>query len=124
MSEENYKGYIRIPNIVKRDSRLTCIAKLLYGDILSLSSRQSICYAGNKYFSNQYSCSTKTISRAIKLLEELNYITINNNNNSKRYLTPLVETGTKLSNHKDNGVQHNKINKKGFINVDGENIYV
>ena len=124
MSEESYKGYIRIPNIVKRDSRLTCIAKLLYGDILSLSSRQSICYAGNKYFSNQYSCSTKTISRAIKLLEEFNYITINNNNNSKRYLTPLIETGTKLSSNRDSSVQHNKIKKKGFINVDGENIYV
>ena len=124
MSEENYKGYIRIPNIVKRDNRLTCIAKLLYGDILSLSSRQSICYAGNKYFSNQYSCSTKTISRAIKLLEEFNYITINNNNNSKRYLTPLVETGTKLSSNRDSNVQHNKIKNKGFINVDGENIYV
>lgn len=124
MSEENYKGYIRIPNIVKRDNRLTCIAKLLYGDILSLSSRQSICYAGNKYFSIQYSCSTKTISRAIKLLEEFNYITINNNNNSKRYLTPLVETGTKLSSNRDSNVQHNKIKKKGFINVDGENIYV
>tara|TARA_Y100001938_G_scaffold147000_1_gene227194 strand:+ start:4037 stop:4408 length:372 start_codon:yes stop_codon:yes gene_type:complete len=123
MSKDNCKGYVRIPNAIKCDNRLTAMARLLYGDILSLSS-SSGCYAGNKYFSNTYSCSIKTISRAIKQLEEYGYIQIENNNNSKRYIIPLLNTETKMSKYKDKGVSHNKNNKKGFINVDGEQIYV
>ena len=38
MSKDNCKGYVRIPNAIKCDNRLTAMARLLYGDILSLSS--------------------------------------------------------------------------------------
>ena len=122
---ENFKGYIRIPNEVKKDNRLTPLSRLIYGDIISLSS-SSGCYAGNTYFSKVYGCSSKTISRAIKQLEDYCYIEIQNKNNSKRFIKPLVliEGGTKMSKYKDKKVSHNKINKKGFIEVDVEKIYV
>ena len=127
MQEESYKGYIRIPNQVKCDARLSNLSKLLYGDILSLSSSK-ICYAGNKYFSNLYSCSTKTITRSIKQLSEFCYIEIINHNNSKRSIKPLIlienSSKTKMSRSWDNKVSHNKKSKKGFIDVDGEQIYV
>ena len=66
--------YAIIPADVRYDENLKDKAKLLYGEITSLSSKDGICYASNKYFAELYGVTTTTISLLIKDLVDNGYI--------------------------------------------------
>ena len=66
--------YAIIPANVRYDNELKDKAKLLYGEITSLSTKDGYCYASNKYFANLYDVSTTTISLLIKNLIDRGYI--------------------------------------------------
>ena len=66
--------YAIIPANVRYDSNLNANAKLLYGEISSLSNKYGYCIATNEYFSNLYNVSTRTITDWIKSLEDLFYV--------------------------------------------------
>lgn len=68
--------YAVIPIIIMRDKRLKLGARLLYGEITSLSNKEGFCWASNKYFSDLYDCSKDTISRWITELKECGYISV------------------------------------------------
>lgn len=72
IEKPNY--YAIIPADVRYDENLKDKAKLLYGEITSLSSKDGICYASNKYFAELYGVTTTTISLLIKDLIENGYI--------------------------------------------------
>lgn len=66
--------YAIIPASIRYDDRLPPNAKLLYGEISALTSRDGFCYASNAYFADLYKCSTKSVSRLISTLEGCGYI--------------------------------------------------
>lgn len=77
MNEENKIGYYAIiPATVRYDDQLTDKAKLLYGEITCLSSKEGYCYATNKYFAKLYNCTNRAIQNAISKLQERGYINI------------------------------------------------
>ena len=54
--------YILIPSEVITNSELTDGAKLLYGEVLFLSSRKDYCFATNDYFAKLNSVSKRTVN--------------------------------------------------------------
>ena len=72
--EEKPNYYAIIPAEVRYDPELKDKAKLLYGEITSLSNKTGCCYASNKYFAELYGISATTVSLLIKNLVERGYI--------------------------------------------------
>lgn len=72
METPNY--YAIIPANVRYDKNLKDKAKLLYGEITSLSNKDGYCWATNRYFAELYDVSTTTISTLIKNLVDRGYI--------------------------------------------------
>jgi hypothetical protein len=68
--------YAIIPASVRYDKSLTPNAKLLYGEITALCSKEGFCWAANEYFSELYEVSERSISAWIKQLAALKYIEI------------------------------------------------
>ena len=75
MNENQKKSYYAIiPANIRYDPNLTANAKLLYGEITALCNERGYCWATNRYFSDLYSVSEKTITRWINDLKEKKYI--------------------------------------------------
>ncbi|BDD07459.1 helix-turn-helix domain-containing protein [Aureibacter tunicatorum] len=82
ITKPNY--YAIIPAQVRYDNNISDKAKLLYGEITSLSNKEGYCYASNKYFANLYDCSESTISRLISQLHKSNHIDVRLEANTNR----------------------------------------
>ncbi|MBP3597351.1 MAG: helix-turn-helix domain-containing protein [Clostridia bacterium] len=52
----------------KYNNELTQRAKLIYGEISSLSNKMGHCFATNNYFAKLYRCTNRTIQNAISKL--------------------------------------------------------
>ena len=72
--EDKPNYYAIIPAEVRYDINLKDKAKLLYGEITSLSDKNGYCYATNKYFADLYGVTTTTISLLINNLIDKGYI--------------------------------------------------
>ena len=72
--KRNY--YAIIPAHIRYDSELIPNAKLMYGEITSLSNEKGFCYATNSYFANLYNVSKVSISKWINQLKEKGYIEV------------------------------------------------
>ncbi|WP_270648779.1 helix-turn-helix domain-containing protein [Limosilactobacillus mucosae] len=73
-----------LPAKVRYDSRLKDEAKVLYSEILLLSSQKGYCYATDKYLAESYSSSQRSINRHIASLKNLGYIKIETERKGKR----------------------------------------
>lgn len=71
---DNTGYYAVIPAEVRYDKDLNANAKLLYGELTSLSNQTGYCWAKNEYFAELYSLSERTVSRLIAQLESKGYI--------------------------------------------------
>lgn len=76
MSVEMPNYYAVIPANVRYDKRLKPNAKLLYGEITSLTNKTGYCWAENSYFADLFEVSTETISRWVSQLEKLGYLSV------------------------------------------------
>ena len=72
----NRPSYYSIIPARVRYSDLKPNAKLLYGEISSLTHKEGYCYAQNKYFAELYNVSKNTISLWIAQLHRYNFIVI------------------------------------------------
>ena len=98
MAEFDKKSYYAIiPANVRYDKDLSPNAKLLYGEITALCNEKGYCWAENKYFSELYGVSKKSISKWISSLSEKGYISTKLTYKSggkeidKRYITIVHE---------------------------------
>jgi len=66
--------YAVIPAEVRYNQTLSAGAKLLYGEISALATRDGYCWASNQYFADLYQTTERTISRQIALLEQCGFI--------------------------------------------------
>lgn len=66
--------YMVIPSEIW-DANITAKAMILYGHITVLSNKKKYCYATNNYFEEVMKCSSSVIKRAIKELEDNQFIT-------------------------------------------------
>lgn len=67
--------YIIIPLEIARNNDLTPNAKLLFGEILSLTKSTGKCYASNSYFARQMHATNKSIINWLRVLKAKNLIT-------------------------------------------------
>lgn len=74
--ESNPNFYAIIPADVRYDKDLPPNAKLLYGEISALTSKEGFCWASNEYFSKLYDVDKNTISRWVSALKEKGYIRV------------------------------------------------
>lgn len=72
---ENPNYYAVIPASV-RYSDIPPNAKLLYGEITALCSKEGFCWASNQYFADLYKVQPTTISEWIKILNDNDFIKI------------------------------------------------
>lgn len=125
--KEKPNYYAIIPADVRYDNELKDKAKLLYGEITSLSDKYGYCYASNKYFAELYGVTVTTISLLIKNLVEKGYIEseIKYKEGSKEILNRYLKIikGGYLNNFKEGylkKVKDNNIN----INNTSNNKYI
>ena len=74
MNNPNY--YAILTSEVRYCPDLSAQEKLLFAEITALTSKDGVCFAGNKYFADLYNLSSVTISRQISNLEKLGFIKI------------------------------------------------
>ncbi len=89
--EKNYN--ISLTREVKTENSLPPLARLIYGDICTLSKNNGKCFATNKFLAKEYGVSEKTISRHITALVKAGYIKTEmvrtDYGGYLRYITPL-----------------------------------
>lgn len=76
--------YSVVPAEVKYNNELTESAKLIYGEISSLSNKIGYCFATNGYFAKLYKCTNRTIQNAISKLQEKGFIKVVIENRNQR----------------------------------------
>lgn len=122
--------YAVIPANVRYCKDIPMGAKLLYGEISSLTNEKGYCWAKNSYFEELYQVDKKTIIRWINKLIELNFIKkikVDNtefqrclaitNSGGDKNVTPSLknipqgETKMSLSNNKENITRDKKIKR-------------
>ena len=116
MGKDKPSYYAVIPSSVRYDNRLKANSKLLYGEITALCNKEGFCWAGNRYFSELYGVSEKSITRWINDLVDAGHIrseVTKNGEGTSRTITlcPLDKNvlggETELSNGSDKNVPHN-----------------
>lgn len=95
--EDKPNYYSIIPATVRYDKELKANEKLLYGEITSLCNDKGYCWASNKYFSELYNVSTRSITEWVSNLESKNYISIRYDKDNKRYISILDTLWKKTS---------------------------
>lgn len=125
--KEKPNYYAIIPADVRYDNELKDKAKLLYGEITSLSDKYGYCYASNKYFAELYGVTVTTISLLIKNLVEKGYIEseIKYKEGSKEILNRYLKIikGGYLNNFKEGYLKKIKDNNIN-INNTSNNKYI
>lgn len=66
--------YAIIPADVRYNQDLSANAKLLYGEISALASREGFCFASNQYFASLYQVTPRSVVRMVKQLEACGFI--------------------------------------------------
>lgn len=101
--------YAILPSEIRYDKALSHLEKLIYAEIGSLSNKEGYCYASNKYFSDHFGNTERTVSRAINKLSNKGYIfTLIEGHNRRIYLNThsidLSNLKTKMSTAIDKNV--------------------
>lgn len=110
--------YSVVPAEVKYNNELTQRAKLIYGEISSLSNKTGYCFATNNYFAKLYRCTNRTIQNAISKLQENGFIkvVIENRNQRKIYLASDIGSEEKLTECENNVIGYEDIFAGGHEN--------
>ncbi|MDO5329043.1 MAG: helix-turn-helix domain-containing protein [Coriobacteriia bacterium] len=105
------------PNLIRYDSRLTPLARLIYTEFLLLANNeQGYCYVGNTTLSQWYSVNHATISRCIKQLEQYGYIKVKRSRKNNKHLKNKIY----IVDNVEKVLQKCNIKEKSIANVQQE----
>ena len=76
MAERTPALWAVIPAAVRYDKELRPNAKLLYGEISALATREGYCWASNAYFGDLFDLAPKTVAQLIGQLERKGYVRV------------------------------------------------
>lgn len=76
MDKNNPSYYAIIPAHVRYAAVIGMGAKMMYGEITALSSKEGYCFASNGYFAKLYDVTPQAISKWIKQLEQAGFVSI------------------------------------------------
>lgn len=93
-----------IPAYVRYDKELSANARLLYGELTALASKEGYCWASNNYFADLYDVDVRTVSRWLEQLKEKDYIEIDT---QKRGMEWDRRIYIKICLRRDNNVHSN-----------------
>lgn len=97
----NPSFYAVIPAHVRYCKDLEPLARLLYGEITALCSKEGYCWANNEYFADQYNVETRTVQRWLKSLKDKGFIFIEHEKDSKRKIWIHKEIKEKIRDDKN-----------------------
>ena len=83
--------YAIIPANIRYDDNLSASEKLMYGELTCLTNKLGYCYASNNYFAKLYGKDPSTISRWVKNLEKLRYITVSYEYEGKQITRRIIK---------------------------------
>ena len=86
----NPNYYAILTSDVRYSPVLSAQEKLLFAEITALTSKDGVCFAGNKYFADLYGLSTVTISRQISALEKEGFIKIDYEKNGAKVKKRII----------------------------------
>jgi DNA-binding MarR family transcriptional regulator len=69
-------GFVQLPNFILTDTKLSAYAKLSYALLLSYAWQKDSCFPGQQRMADDLGLSERHLRRAIKELEDSNYISI------------------------------------------------
>ena len=116
--------YAIIPAFIRYDKELSANAKLIYGEISSLTNRYGYCWAKNEYFADLYNVSKRVVTSWISSLIEKGYITIETIGNQRRiYLEIPAETRWKKSSTIEGETPEGRRNIPGKVEENFHDIY-
>jgi hypothetical protein len=69
-------GFVQLPNFILTEKKLSAYAKLSYALLLSYAWQKDSCFPGQQRMANDLGLSERHLRRAIKELEDSNYISI------------------------------------------------
>ncbi|MBQ6631912.1 MAG: helix-turn-helix domain-containing protein, partial [Romboutsia sp.] len=101
--EEKPNYFAIIPADVRYDEELKLGAKMMYGEITSLTYKTGECWASNNYFATLYKVTPQAISKWIKALEKQKYITIEYEKEGKSITKRIIKL---VSTTVDRGINH------------------
>lgn len=118
--------YAIIPADVRYNKNIPDGAKLLYGEITSLSNEKGYCWASNSYFAELYEKSADTISRWVNSLKKEGFIDviIDNEKGNTRHIYLSTRLKTPIENNADTYRQECRypIGKNAEHNIKDNNI--
>ncbi len=84
---QNQPSYFSvIPTPVRDDKRLPASARLLYGDISSLTRSEGFCWASNEWFARKTNLSIRAISKLVTCLQRAGHIRVEILKGNKRHI--------------------------------------
>jgi|SRR6266568_7820622 DNA-binding MarR family transcriptional regulator len=69
-------GFVQLPNFILTDKKLSANAKLSYALLLSYAWQKDSCFPGQQRMADDLGLSERHLRRAIKELEDSNYISV------------------------------------------------
>lgn len=116
-----------IPAEIKYNRDISDFAKILYGEIMSLSNDKGYCYATNKYFSELYGKDKDTISKTVSALKNVGAVRVEIVDEFQRKIYPLVAIGVSGKSlggsvKTPKGIDENADNNSKYNNKENNNI--
>ena len=117
---------------VRYDSLLTWFERIMYAELSALANKTGECWASNKWFSDVFKQSTRTITRAITRLSERGYIKVSFEYEGKQISKRIVKIALpmdkkvmgSIDKNVDNPIDKNVRDNNTSNNNTSINIYV
>lgn len=90
------RNYIKLDEKVNAITSIPPSAKILHGEICTLSQNDGCCFASNKYFARQLNLSIQSVSRLIGILKRHNLITITRATDDNGYRKRIIKPNSSI----------------------------